>query len=169
MQMVFDAGYAADSVEGGQLGLASFTMNLLDEGAGRMDATDIAARAESLGANLNTGAGLDTSSVTLSALTANLRPSVELMATVITDPSFRDEDIDRVRAQTLNGIQQEMANPIAIALRMLPPEMFGEGHAYSVPFTGSGTPEAVTGFTRADLLAHQQAWLRPDNAVLLVA
>jgi len=168
MQMVFDAGYAADSVEGGQLGLASFTMNLLDEGAGRMDATDIAARAASLGANLSTGAGLDTSSVSLSALTSNLRPSVELMATVITDPSFTDEDIDRVRAQTLNGIQQEMANPIAIALRMLPPEMFGEGHAYSVPFTGSGTPEAVTGFSRADLLAHQAAWLRPDNATLFI-
>lgn len=168
MQMVFDSGYAADSVEGGQLGLASFTMNMLDEGAGRMDATGIAARAESLGANLSTGAGLDTASVNLSALRTNLRPSVELMATVITDPSFRDEDIERVRAQTLNGIQQEMANPIAIALRMLPPEMFGEGHAYSVPFTGSGTPEAVAGFTRADLLAHQSAWLRPDNATLFI-
>lgn len=168
MQMVFDSGYAADSVEGGQLGLTSFTMNMLDEGAGRMDATDIAARAESLGANLSTGAGLDTASVSLSALRTNLRPSVELMATIITDPSFRDEDIDRVRSQTLNGIQQEMANPISIALRLLPPEMYGDGHAYSVPFTGSGTPEAVSGFMRDDLLAHQATWLRPDNATLFI-
>jgi zinc protease len=168
MQMVFDAGYAADSVGDGQLGLASFTMNMMDEGAGRMNALQIAARAEEIGANLSTGAGLDTSSVTLSALRANLRDSVDLMATVITDPNFRDDDIERVRAMTQNGIQQEMANPIATALRMLPPEMFGDGHAYSVPFTGSGTPETVAGFERDDFLAHQAAWLRPDNATLFI-
>lgn len=168
MQLVFDAGYAADSVEGGKAGLTSFTMNMLDEGAGRMDALEIAAEAERLGARLSTGASLDQSFVTLSALRSNLRPSLDLMATVVTDPTFADEDIERIRAQTLNGIQQEMANPIAIALRMLPPEMYGEGHAYSVPFTGSGTTQAVTGFTRDDLLAHQRAWLRPDNATLFV-
>ncbi|WP_300527937.1 pitrilysin family protein [Maricaulis sp.] len=168
MQMVFDAGYAADSAAGGQLGLADFTMNMMDEGAGRMDALEIAAEAERLGAQLSTGAGLDTSTVSLSALRSNLRQSVELMATVITDPRFANDDIERVRSMTLSGIQQEMANPIAIALRMLPPEMFGEGHAYSVPFTGSGNPETVSGFSRDDLLAHQAAWLRPDNATLFV-
>ena len=168
MQLVFDAGYAADAVEGGQVGLNSFTMNMLDEGAGRMDALEIAAEAERLGANLSTGSGLDQSTVTLSALRSNLRPSLDLMATVVTDPTFADEDIERIREQTLNGIQQEMANPIAIALRMLPPEMYGEGHAYSVPFTGSGTPEAVEGFTRDDLVAHQRDWLRPDNATMFV-
>jgi zinc protease len=168
MQLVFDAGYAADAVEGGQVGLNSFTMNMLDEGAGRMDALEIAAEAERLGANLSTGSGLDQSTVTLSALRSNLRPSLDLMATVVTDPTFANEDIERIREQTLNGIQQEMANPIAIALRMLPPEMYGEGHAYSVPFTGSGTPEAVEGFTRDDLVAHQRDWLRPDNATMFV-
>jgi zinc protease len=168
MRMVFDAGYAADAVEGGQVGLNSFTMNMLDEGAGRMDALEIAAEAERLGANLSAGSGLDQSTVTLSALSANLQPSLDLMAAVITDPTFADEDIERIREQTLNGIQQEMANPIAIALRMLPPEMYGDGHAYSVPFTGSGTPENVAGFTRDDLIAHQRAWLRPDNATLFI-
>jgi zinc protease len=143
-------------------------MNMLDEGAGRMDALEIAAEAERLGANLSTGAGLDQSTVTLSALRSNLRDSLDLMATVITDPTFADDDIDRIREQTLNGIRQEMANPIAIALRMLPPEMYGEGHAYSVPFTGSGTMENVTGFTRDDLVAHHRTWMRPDNATLFI-
>ena len=168
MQMVFDAGYAADSAEGGSLGLNSFMMDMLDEGAGRMDALEISAEAERLGANLSTNASLDLSTVTLSALASNLQPSLNLMATIITDPTFADDDIERVREQTLNGIRQEMANPIAIALRTLPPEMYGEGHAYSVPFTGSGTPEAVEGFTREALVAHQQTWLRPDNATLFI-
>ena len=168
MQLVFDAGYAADSADGSPVGLASFTMNMLDEGAGGMTALEIAAEAERLGANLSTGAGLDQSTVTLSALRANLQDSLNLMAAVVTDPGFEDGDIERVREMTLNGIQQEMANPIALALRLLPPELYGEGHAYSVPFTGSGTPESVSGFTRDDLLAHQRTWLRPDNATLFI-
>ncbi len=167
MQMVFDAGYAADSV-GGMPGLANFTMDMLDEGAGRMDALEIAGEAERLGATLSTGANLDQSSVTMSALRSNLRDSLDLMATVITDPTFAADDIERRRQNTLNGIQQELANPINIALRQLPPEMYGDDHAYGIPFTGSGTPEAVSAFSRDDLVAHQQAWLRPDNATLFI-
>jgi zinc protease len=166
-QMVFDAGYAADAA-GGVPGLASFTMDMLDEGAGRMDALEIAGEAERLGANLGTGANLDQSSVTLSALRSNLRDSLDLMATVITDPTFADADIERRRQNRLNGITQEMANPINLALRLLPPELYGTDHAYGVPFTGSGTEETVSGFTRDDLIAHQSAWLRPDNATLVI-
>lgn len=168
VQMVFDAGYAADAAEGGAPGLASFTMDMLDEGAGRMDALEIAGEAERLGANLSTGTNLDQSFVTLSALRSNLRDSLDLMAEVITDPTFADDDIERRRQNRLNGISQEMANPINIALRLLPPELYGDDHAYGVPFTGSGTPEAVAGISRDDLVAHQRTWLRPDNATVFV-
>ncbi|MHA6287419.1 M16 family metallopeptidase [Maricaulis sp. CAU 1757] len=168
VQMVFDAGYAADSVDGGKPGLASFTMDMLDEGAGDMDALEIAAEAERLGAQLSTGTSLDQSFVTLSALRTQLRDSLDLMAEVITDPSFDSGDLERLRQMRLNAIEQEMAQPVSLGLRLLPPEMYGEGHAYSVPFTGSGHPDAVTSFTVDDLQAHRDAWLRPDNATLFV-
>lgn len=167
LSMVFDAGYAADNV-GGAPGLNSFVMDMLDEGAGRMDALEIAAEAERLGANLSTGSSLDQSTVALSALNTTLADSLELMATVIMDPTFADEDIERRRQARLNGINQEMAQPVGLALRLLPPELYGEGHAYAVPFTGSGTPEAVSSFTRDDLVNHQRNWLRPDNATLFI-
>ena len=34
--------------------------------------------------------------------------------------------------------------------------MFGDGHAYSQPLTGSGTVESIKSLTRDDLVEHAQ-------------
>jgi len=165
--MVFDAGYAADS-NGGKLGLASFVMTMLDEGAGDMSALEISAEAERLGANLFTNTSLDDSTVRLSALESNLQESLDLMATVVREPTFPESELERLRRIRLAQIQQEKAQPVATALRLLPPLLYGEDHAYGVPFTGSGTEDSVESYAREDLAAHQANWLRPDNATLFV-
>ena len=77
--------------------------------------------------------------------------------------TFADEEIERQRALILNGIQQEKAQPVPIALRILPPLMYGEDHAYGIPFTGSGAEDAVASITRDDLVSFRSQWLRPDN------
>ncbi len=63
----FDAGYAADSVEGGKLGGSSFVAAMLDEGTRKRSASAIAEELESLGATLGAGANLDVNSVSMSA------------------------------------------------------------------------------------------------------
>ncbi|WDI33109.1 pitrilysin family protein [Hyphococcus flavus] len=166
--MQFDAGYAADSVEGGKLGASSFTASMLDEGTTRRSAADIAEELEGLGANLAAGANLDVSNIQLSALKENLRPSLDIMADVIRNPSFAQSEIDKLRNRWLASIEQEKAQPVALALRLLPPEIYGEGHAYAAPLTGSGTVESITSLTRDDLTGFHEKWIRPDNATLFV-
>jgi zinc protease len=166
MAIQFDAGYAADA--GGTLGVASFTMAMLDEGTTSRSALEIAADAERLGAVVAAGSTLDSSSVTLSALRSGLSESIALWADVIRNPAFSTADIARVRTQWLANIQQEKAQPVALALRLLPPAMYGQGHAYGVPFTGSGTEESINSIGRDDLAAFHQTWLRPDNATVFV-
>jgi zinc protease len=46
--------------------------------------------------------------------------------------------------------------------------MYGEEHAYGIPFTGSGTAESVASLGRDELVAFHEAWLRPDNATIFV-
>ena len=55
-----------------------------------------------------------------------------------------------------------------MALRVLPKLMYGEGHAYGQPLTGSGTEESIQAITRADLQRYHDTWFRPNNATLLV-
>jgi zinc protease len=164
----FDAGYAADSVDGGKLGVASFTGAMLDEGTARQSALDIAQTLESLGATLGAGSTLDTTGVSMSALKENLRPSLDILADVLRNPAFEQDEIDKLRTRWLAGIEQEKASPVQLALRLLPPEIYGDDHAYGVPFTGSGTEASITSLTQSDLQNFHATWLRPDNATVFV-
>jgi len=168
MSVQFDAGFAADSVAGGKLGASSFTASMLDEGTKRRTASQIAEELDSLGATLSSGATLDTNGVGMSALKENLPASLDILADVIRNPAFSQSEIEKLRGRWLAGIAQEKANPVQLALRLLPPEIYGEGHAYAAPLTGSGTVESITSLTRDDLTGFQQKWLRPDNATIYV-
>jgi len=55
-----------------------------------------------------------------------------------------------------------------MALRALPPILFGNDHAYGMPLTGSGTEESVSGLKRDDMLRHHSSWFRPNNSTLMV-
>ena len=165
--MQFDAGYAADST-GFKLGTAGYTLAMLDEGTKKMSSLEIASKAELLGAELETNSNLDMSSVELSALKSELKPSLDLFADIVLNPAFSNEEIERLRSRWLSGIQQEKAQPQALALRNLPPLLYGKDHAYGIPFTGSGTEASIQSLTRADLVKFYQTWIRPDNATLYV-
>ncbi|MES5813479.1 pitrilysin family protein [Pseudoxanthomonas sp. Soil82] len=162
----FKGGFAAD--QGRKLGTSSFTMGMLDEGAGELDALAFANRAESLGAMLGAGAALDGGNAYLSALKENLDDSLGLFADMLRQPRFDQKEIDRVRATWIAGIGQEKARPNGAALRVLPPLLYGKGHPYAIPFSGSGTEASIAALTRQDLLDFHNQWVRPDNATLIV-
>jgi len=166
VSLSFNAGYSADRAE--RLGLQSLMADLLDEGTASLNSTQIAEARERLGAQINTGATLDRTNVTLAALRSNLAPSLDLLADIVRNPAFAPGEIERLRGQHLATIANEMAQPQGLALRTLPPLLFGNQHPYGIPFTGSGNPQTVQAITRADILAAQAAWIRPDNVKIFV-
>lgn len=166
MSYLFGGGFAVD--RGGKLGTSSFAMGMLDEGAGDYDAIAFGNRAEALGANLGAGATLDGGSATLSALKQNLDPSLALFADMLRRPRFEQGEIDRVKANWIATIRQEKARPNGAAMRVLPPLLYGEGHPYAIPFSGTGTEASISSLTRDELQAYHARWVRPDNATLLI-
>ncbi len=167
MQFQFDAGYASD--QGHKLGTSSFAMALLDEGTQNLDSVEIARRSELLGAYIGAGSGLDASSVSLNALDSKLEPSLALFADIVRNPAFREADIERIRGQWLADIAQEKTQPTGIALRTLPPLLYGTKHAYGIPFTGSGTEASIKSLTIEDLRRFHRDFIRPDNVKILIA
>ncbi len=166
MSLVFDSGYASDV--GGKLGTASYTMSMLKEGTESLSSLELSERLESLGTNLNASASLDSSRISMDTLSVNFAESLGLMNDVLQNPAFSEEEIERKRSNWIEGIRKEEARPQTQALRVLPGLMFGDGHAYSQPLTGSGTVESIKSLTRDDLVEHAQTWLRPDNAKLVI-
>ncbi len=166
VNILFDSGYAAD--QGHKLGTATFTAGMLDEGTTNLDSLAIARRREQLGANLGAGCDLDTCEVELNSLKSQLDPSLALWEDVLRNPAFRPADIERVRGLRVATIAQEKSDPVSLALRTLPPLLYGQDHAYGVPFTGSGTDAAARAMTANDMRAFVADWFRPDNARIVV-
>ncbi|MBV9528937.1 pitrilysin family protein [Sphingomonas sp.] len=162
----FDAGNAADPKTA--LGTQAFMLGMLDEGTEKYNSVEIAEAKENLGASIGASPSMDRSHVYLSALKPNLAPSLDLLADIVRHPAFTPADVERVRAQQLSSIAEEAKQPVGIALRTLPPIIYGKDHPYGVPFSGSGDPAAVAKLTPADLAAFHDSWLRPDNATILV-
>ncbi|MGD0923195.1 MAG: pitrilysin family protein [Terriglobia bacterium] len=164
--LLVDAGYAAD--QSVLAGTASMALDMMDEGTKTRNALQISDELALLGANLTTRSDLDTSSVSLSALKENLNPSLALFADVILNPSFPPQELERLRKQRLARIQQEKVQPMAMALRVFPKLLYGEGHAYSNPLTGTGTEDTAKRMTPTDLVKFHQAWFKPNHSTLVV-
>jgi zinc protease len=162
----FDAGNAADPKD--KLGTQSLMLALLDEGTDRYDSVQIAEAQERLGATINANASMDRTTVSLVAMKPNLAASIDLLADIARHPAFVPAEVERLRGQQLARISQEMTQPQGIALRTLPPMLYGAAHPYGVPFTGTGDPAVVARVTRDDLVAFHDAWLRPSKARIFV-
>src|SRR5229473_1585476 len=165
--MALDGGYAADQFAAP--GTASMTTSLLDGGTSTRTALQISDQLAMLGARLNAFSNLDLSFVRLSALKSKLDDSLELYADVILNPSFPESDFARLQKQRLAAIEREKNTPVQMALRVFPALLYGKGHAYGNPLTGSGTSESVAKMTRNDLVKFHNVWFRPNGATLIVA
>jgi zinc protease len=161
-----DAGYAAD--QSVLPGTAQAVATLLTGGTKTRSALEISDQAGLLGAQLGASSNLDQTIVRLSALKTKLDPSLALFADVILNPSFPQEDFARQQKLQLASIQREKVTGISLALRVFPALLYGKGHAYGSPLTGSGTEESVAKLTRADLVKFHQTWFRPNNGTLVV-
>jgi len=164
--LVLDAGFAAD--KSAIPGTASMTLAMMDEGTTRRNAIQISDELAQLGANLSTGSRLDVSSVSLEALKENLDPSLAVYADVVLHPSFPRHDFERLKKQRLAHIQQEKADPVGLALRVFPGLLYGPGHAYANPWTGSGTEESTGRLKREDLIRFHDTWFKPNHATMVV-
>jgi zinc protease len=164
--MATDAGYAADQFA--RPGTAKLVGALLVDGTKTRNALEINDQTALLGAELEGYSNLDFSYVRLSALKTRLDPSLELFADVILNPSFPEAEFKREQKLQLDAIEQEQKEPFSMVLRVFPRLLYGPGHAYGSPLTGSGTALSVEKITRDDLVKFHETWYRPNNSTLVV-
>ena len=162
-----DAGYAADP--SGMPGTSSMAMSLLSGGTKTRNALQISDQQALLGAQIAAFSNLDLSIVRLSALKSKLDPSLELFSDLILNPVFPEDDFKKQQKLQIAAIQREQTTPIQMGLRVFPGLLYGSGHAYGNPLTGSGTIASVEKMTREDLAKFHQSWFKPNHSTLVIA
>jgi predicted Zn-dependent peptidase len=158
----FDAGVAADPTE--RLGTQTLMLSLMEEGTRTRSSVQIAEAEERLGAAISASASLDRTLFSLTSMSANLAPSLDLFADIVRNPAFAPAEIERLRARQLAAIAAELTQPTAIAQRAIAPLLYGAAHPYGKPASGTGTAASVRAITREELVGFHQSWIRPDNA-----
>ena len=166
MNMLFDAGYKTDFRS--SPGTASLAMNLMDEGTENMNSLEISEKLQLLGASLSTGSNQDISNVYMNTLKPTLQGSLEVFADVLLNPAFPQKEFNRLQTEQINDIKSEKSQPVAMALRVMNKFLYGEGHPYSNPYTGTGYESTVAALTREDAREFYDTWIKPNNATLVV-
>ncbi|MFM9898801.1 M16 family metallopeptidase [Sphingorhabdus sp.] len=162
----FNAGYAADPAD--KRGIASMMSTMMSEGTTSLTSTQIAETEEKLGADVSVGSSLDRTVASLRAVKPNLGLSLDLLADVIKNPAFATNELERVRVQQLTRIKSENNQPQGIAVRRMPPLLYGKGHPYGGPQTGSGYAETVSAISRDDVVNFHTSWVHPAKAEIFV-
>jgi len=164
VQVVLDAGAAHDPAD--LPGLATFTTTMLQQGAGRRGALEIADEAAFLGAQLNTSASYDAATVSLHVPRRRLEPALDLLTDVVLRPTFADSEVARQRELRRAQIVQLADNPVAMAGIAFPAIVYGRAHPYGRPL--NGTEASTAALSRDRVAEFYRAAYRPNAARLLV-
>lgn len=167
--LMIDSGFAADDPV--HFGRASLLMAMLNQGTTAphpSNALEVSRNIASLGALLECESGLDINMVSLATMKSSLPRALTVFADVILHPAFEEDEFVRVRQERLKAIENERANPLQAANRILPRVLYGEGHPYAQPLSGLGTAISVAKLTVADLKEAHRLWFHPDSATLVV-
>jgi zinc protease len=164
IQVVFNAGSASD---GQQFGLSALTADLLDTGAGKWNADEIAQRFESVGAQFGVSSSMDTTTVSLRTLTDKtlFDKALETMQVILTKPAFNQADFKREQRRTLSGLKQQEESPAALASIAFYNALYGT-HPYAHP--ESGVIKTVSAFKAADIRHFYQKSYVADNAIVVI-
>jgi predicted Zn-dependent peptidase len=162
----FDAGFAADPEP--KRGIASMMSTLMTEGTARLSSKQIAETEEKLGADVSVSSSQDRTVASVRAVKPNLAASLDLLADVVQNPAFAEKELERIRVQQLTRIKAEMNQPQGVATRTLPPILYGKGHPYGGPQTGSGYEQTVATISKADVTAFHRGWVHPSKAEIFV-
>jgi len=156
----------ADTDPPGRAGLASFTLDMLDEGTKSRDAVAIARGFEDLAARYSVQPDADASVLSLVALPDALAKALEIFADVALHPAFTEADLARVKQERLGQIAQALDDPATIGQHVLSRMIYGEKHPWGFP--AEGTVKSIQSLTRKELAAWHAGAFRPSNAAIFV-
>ncbi|QDZ08459.1 insulinase family protein [Sphingomonas panacisoli] len=161
--MIANGGGAADPAD--RAGLNNLTADLMTKGTTTRSATQIATEVEKLGGSIQSGAGWDSAEVELQVKSDQIAPALAVLADVTRNPVFAADELERDRAQTIDGVQVQLKDPARLAGLVATRAVMGDG-PYAHPL--AGTPVSLKAITRGDVQrAYAKTW-QPDGATLIM-
>ena len=144
--------------------ISTATGSLMRLGTKTRDARAIAEAVAGLGASISFSIGDRYAYATFSTLSENLDAVMALMADMLFNPSFPQDELDKWKNQQLSQLQQIRSIPDFLSTERIAKAMYPDDRrSFVMP-----TADAVKGLTREMLVAHYQRVFRPDGGRITV-
>lgn len=148
------------ALEGDKIGTASFTGQLMKAGTPSRSKSQIDEAVDFIGGRLSSSSN----GAFASSLTKHMDTMLELMSDVVLNPSFPEEELEKLREQTLSNLVAGETDPGNISGNLRATVLYTENH----PYGEVETPETISAITRDDLTAYHSTYFRPNIAYLVV-
>lgn len=151
----------------GKSGTAEFTASMLTRGTTSHSKREIAEALERVGASANAYVGPESASFSGSALSKDGELLVSTLAEVLRTPTFPQEELEKLRAQSLDRMVAAQESTGARGGRAFFSTIFPKGHPYGqLPFDEAKSN--LQAITRDDLVAFHKAYYRPDSTIIVI-
>ncbi len=147
-------------IEGDQKGYVDFAGSLLSRGTKTRKKADIDKAIDQIGASMSSSS----SGVFGSSLTKHQEKVLEVMSDVLLNPSFEKEEFEKVKKQTLSGLQSSKDDPNAIASNVAGKVNYGLNH----PYGEVQTEETTNRIELAKCKEYYNTYFKPNNAYLTI-
>lgn len=147
-------------------GLASITAELLREGIAGMDSRAIAAAFDGAGARFETDVSDDAVTLSLETLPERAEQTLALVAKLVAEPTFPQDELDRLKRRELDRLAQEMAEPAWLSQRPFFRAVYGEQHPYARFDT---TPEVLRSIRRDEVVRFHREHVLQGGSISIVA
>lgn len=158
IQLLVKSG--ASSEDPNKAGLANLTADMLAKGTKTKTATQIAEAVEFLGGSINSGAGWNSSFVSVTVTSDKVDQAMAILADVVLNPVFDQKELDLLKSQALDELSANLKQPSFLANYVASKYSFGEHPA-------GGTPASIQSITTADVSEFHGGAYVPDSSVLI--
>jgi zinc protease len=149
----------------GKDGLTSLMADLLDEGAGKLNALELGERLQGLATDFHAQAGVDSVVLSMELIAENFAPSVDLLADIVRRPKFDPEEFKRRKEQTISQVLAAEADPHFGRRTAMYRALFAKGYAGGLP---TGTRDTLKGITLADVKSQFGKLMVGEGATFVV-
>jgi predicted Zn-dependent peptidase len=147
-------------------GISHFIEHMVFKGTRRRSAEDIAREVDSLGGMLDAFTTKEMVCFNTRVLDEHLPKAFDILSDMVLEPKFAPEDIEREQGVILEEIRMTQDNPEDLVHELFM-QNFWHPHALGRPILG--TPETVSGFTRAKVASWYGTCYAPNRMVVTAA
>ena len=164
LRVVVSRGSAHDPP--GKAGLAALTAEMMEQGAGRFSALEIAREFDRIGATASVSSERDATVISVSVLRPHLSRALELLSDVLARPRFEEKDFERAKHLWLEQLAARAFDPSSVGTLVANRALLGDGHPYGRPV--DGLVADVNGLKLADVRSFHAQAIRPKHARILI-